>query len=69
MADESSVAFIERPKRGRPRSAEPGSSLSVWVPVSHHDQLITMAKKHRTSVSRLVRTLLVLQLRREPFSY
>jgi hypothetical protein len=54
---------VVRP-RGRPRAPEPGSSVSTWVPQAYHDRLIQLAEKHDVSVSSLVKTLLVLQLRK-----
>lgn len=54
---------VER-RRGRPPLNEPGSSVSAWVPVAYHDKLIALARQERTSVSSLVRRLLVMQLGR-----
>jgi len=51
-------------KRGRPRAQEQGSSVSAWVPQTYHDRLVKLADKHDVSVSSLVKTLLVLQLRK-----
>ena len=44
-------------KRGRPRVAEPGSSVSTWLRQADHDQLIRLAQRHDLSVSALVRQL------------
>lgn len=51
-------------KRGRPRVSEPRSSVSTWVPASYHDRLIEMANQRDVSVSMLVRSMLMLQLRK-----
>lgn len=52
-------------KRGRPRVDEPRSSVSTWVPASYHDRLIEMAAQKDVSVSMLVRSMLMLQLKRQ----
>jgi hypothetical protein len=49
--------------RGRPKAAEPGSSLSTHLSASEHDQLIRLAKQHDQTVSRFVRSVLRLALR------
>lgn len=49
--------------RGRPRVAEPRSTVSTWLPASYHDRLIRMANQQDVKVSALVRQLLVLRLR------
>jgi hypothetical protein len=53
-------------RRGRPRVEEPRSSVSTWVPASYHDRLIKMAEQKDVSVSMLVRSLLMIQLKRNP---
>ena len=58
---EDSVFVVRR--RGRPRVSEPMSFVSTRVPPSYHDRLIKMAAEKDVSVSRLVRSLLMLQLR------
>ena len=45
-------------KRGRPRAKEPGSSVSTWIPVSHHDQLVKLANAKEMTVSAFVKDLL-----------
>lgn len=61
-----SVDVSAQPRRGRPRgsvsASEPGSTISVWVPVSAHDRLIERARQEDVSVSSLVRQLLILRL-------
>ena len=52
-------------RRGRPRVSEPRSSVSTWVPASYHDRLIEMANQKDVSVSMLVRSMLMLQLRKK----
>jgi hypothetical protein len=59
MADEPTTP---RPP-GRPRVDEPGTSVSTWLRPSEHDRLIRLANKHETTVSALVRQLLLLKLR------
>lgn len=53
-------------RRGRPRVAEPRSSVSTWVPASYHDLLIKIAQRNDKSVSSVVRSLLMLQLKKKP---
>lgn len=45
-------------RRGRPRVAEPRSTLSTWVWAKHHDRLVQLAAKKEISVSALVRDIL-----------
>lgn len=45
-------------RRGRPRAAEPGSAVTVWLPESEHDRLIRLANMAEVSVSELMRRLL-----------
>jgi hypothetical protein len=59
------VFFAEPKKRGRPRVSEPRSWVSTRLPVSYHDRLIQMANEKDVSVSMLVRSLLMLQLRKK----
>lgn len=51
-----------RRPRGRPRTvcdaAQPGSTISAYVPAAYHDQLIKVAQASRQSVSTLVRRAL-----------
>lgn len=54
---------VERHRRGRPRSAEPKSSVSTWIPARDHDRLIRMASERDQSVSETVRRLLQWRLR------
>lgn len=59
--------FFVGPKRrgGRPRAPEPRSSVSTWLPVSKHDQLVRLAKQREVSVSTLVKALICLGLKRD----
>jgi hypothetical protein len=50
-------------RRGRPRTNDPGSSLTVWVPTQLHDRLAKMANQQGVSVSKVAKTLLTRQLR------
>ena len=44
------------PRRpGRPRNAEPGSRVSMWIPERDHDRLIRLARAKRMSVSEFLR--------------
>lgn len=56
------VKVIEPPRRGRPRLAEPRSTVSVWLPAHAHDRLIELAKQQEQSISATVRQLLILRL-------
>jgi len=49
--------------RGRPRNAEPSSSVSTWLPAHEHDDLIRRAREEETSVSALVRRLVRVRVR------
>jgi hypothetical protein len=50
------------PRRGRPRSAEPGVSVKTWLRESEYDKLIRLAAHRREPVSSVVRSLLILRL-------
>jgi hypothetical protein len=64
ITEQSMIVVGTGRKRGRPRVEEPRSSVSTWVPSRLHDTLIDLAKKHDVSVSSMVRTMLVMQIRR-----
>jgi len=49
--------------RGRPRNAAPSCSVSTWLPADAHDKLIRLANHEETSVSALLRRLVILRLR------
>lgn len=55
----------ETRRPGRPRVAEPRSTVSTWLPASVHDQLIQVAQAREMPVSALVRHLIILRLPRE----
>lgn len=55
--------FPERRRRGRPPAPEPGISLSVWIPVSQYDRICKMAHQRDETVSALVKSLLLVQLK------
>ena len=63
ITDDSLFVVAGPRRRGRPRCEEPRSSVSTWVPASYHDRLIKMAQNNDVSVSRLVRSLLMIQLK------
>jgi len=60
--NEPKVRLTVRP-RGRPRVEEPLERVSTRLPVPVYDQLATIAKHRETSVSMVVRQLLVLRLK------
>lgn len=62
MAKDTADSVAPRP-RGRPRVDEPLSHVSTRLPIPYHDRLIQLAKQQDTSVSQMVRQLLVLKLR------
>lgn len=49
-----------RPRRpGRPKTAEPGSSVSTWLKPNEHDALIRLARQREVSVSAVARALII----------
>ena len=48
--------------RGRPRVDEPLERVSTRLPVHVYDRLVTIANSRETSVSMLVRQLLIIRL-------
>ncbi len=48
--------------RGRPRSAEPGSTLSIWVTASQHDLYSKLASARGESLSKTVGLLLKMKV-------
>lgn len=52
------------PRNGRPPAPEPRSTVCTWVPSRLHDKLIDLAKQHNVSVSTMVRTMLLTQIRK-----
>jgi hypothetical protein len=59
-----SLSVITPRRRGRPRVEQPRSSVSTWIPANYHDLLIKIAAERETSVSALVRSLVLAQLQR-----
>jgi len=53
---------ITHRKRGRPRSAEPLSSLSTRIPPQQHERLASIARRQDKSVSELIRGVVFLFL-------
>lgn len=47
---------------GRPKSVEPRSFIGVRVPTRLYDQAIKLSAQERTTVSELVRSLLILRI-------
>ncbi len=45
-------------RRGRPRVAEPGSTLSIWIPATEHDRYSRLAAERGESISKTVGTIL-----------
>ena len=56
MSDEAQVP-TPRNKGGRPRSPASKTTISTWIPVSVHDQLIQLANRRGESVSHVVRMM------------
>jgi len=54
--------IITHRKRGRPRSAEPLSSLSTRIPPQQHERLASIARKNGQSVSECIRNVVFLFL-------
>ena len=50
-------------KGGRPRVAEPRSTVSAWVPASDYDKIIKAAKAQDVTISALVRLWLKHKIR------
>ncbi len=48
--------------RGRPRSLEPHTSVSAWLPAHLHDALIKLAERRGLSVSKAAKEAIALQL-------
>jgi hypothetical protein len=46
-------------RRGRPASQHKGSRVSAWVPEQTHDRLARIARDQGTSVSSLLRVLVL----------
>jgi len=61
MSDEP-VHVVRRPP-GRPRVAEPLERVSTRLPLPIYDRLVEIANREETSVSMLVRQLLILRLK------
>lgn len=67
MSDSPQMFFVGQEKRGRgrPRAAEPMSAVCMWVPASKHDQLVRLANQRGISVSRLVKSLVSIGMKRD----
>lgn len=63
MSEPSPLIVLSR-RRGRPRAAEPGKSVKTWLRDSEYDRLIRVAEHHETTVSDLVRRVLLKRLPR-----
>lgn len=55
------ILIVEPSRRGRRRSSEPGSTLSIWLPASEHEYYAKLADARGESVSMTVKTLLQLK--------
>jgi hypothetical protein len=53
---------LQRP-RGRPKADESSTRVSSWVRDSEYDRLVKMANQREQSVSKLVRSLLMMRLK------
>lgn len=62
MDDPLIVGPTRKAGRGRPKASEPRSTVSTRLHSQHHDRLIQLAHRHETSVSAVVRRLIVTQL-------
>lgn len=62
MNDPKGARLTVRP-RGRPRVEEPLERVSTRLPLPVYDRLVTIANERDTSVSMLVRQLIVLRLK------
>ena len=52
------------PKRGRPRAAEPSTNVCTWLKTKDYDRLLRLAARRDTSVSAILRRLVVTRLPR-----
>lgn len=48
---------------GRPRAADPGTTVTTWVRSADYDRLLRLAKARDQSISSLVRDLLKLRVK------
>lgn len=55
MSDETT----DRRRRGRPRAAMPGTTVSTWLPQDDCDHLIKIAHQRDQSLSSIIREKLV----------
>lgn len=62
---EPQLFIVGKRRGGRPRATEPRSSVSTWIPVSQHDQLVRLANQREVSVSTLVKSLIYVGLKRD----
>jgi hypothetical protein len=53
-------------RRGRPPAAQPKTSISAWIPVSHYDRLAALAARRDESLSRLVGEAVRTLIRQKP---
>lgn len=58
VTEDSLMVAGEPARRGRPRSSEPGSTLSIWIPASDHDYYAKLAAARGESISKTVGLLL-----------
>lgn len=56
---EPSMFIVSPKKAGRPRVAEPRTSVCTWIAASEHDRLIALAKERDVSLSAFVRIVLL----------
>lgn len=57
MKNDAALSMSGR-RPGRPRAAEPGSSVTTWMPSREHDQLVRLASTYGRSVSSITRRLI-----------
>lgn len=63
MSDTHLLEPASKRRIGRPKAAEPRSSVSAWIPVAQHDQLVKLATQRGVSVSQVVNALVSVGLR------
>ena len=61
---EDALMIAGRSVGGRPRAVERGSTISAWIPESHHDRLVRLANLHDMSVSKYVASVLTKEIDR-----
>lgn len=63
MADNPTLVAVAPRGRGRPKVAEPRTTVCAWVEARHYDQIVRLANQQEKSVSAVVRELLIVRLK------